>query len=192
MTMGGIWIPMSRLYVYYMARKLQGRSGKNGAELRITLEAMTQFGVSPEQHWAFGYNRVDVEPSMQSQTEAAQFRLHGYHYICAVNFKESIDNNIPVVIGMYTGRMFWKLKGPLQEQQYKPINTEDNRQSNGHAMTIVGYDDDMNGGSWIVANSLGPKWGDHGYGAIPYSCNANIGEAYVLNGFAGITPGKKY
>jgi C1A family cysteine protease len=55
----------------------------------------------------------------------------------------------------------------------------------------VGYDDEIGDGSWIIANSIGPKWGDHGYGVIPYSCVSNIGEAYILNNFAGSIPGKK-
>lgn len=191
MAMGGKNVPLSRLFVYYMTRKMQGRVGEKGTDLKSTLECMVRFGVSPELHWSFGYNKVDIEPSMQSKDEAAHYRLHSFDPVRANQFMESIDNNMPIVIGMFTGRMFWKMSGPLAEQAYKPVNLDDNRRSNGHAVTIIGYDDSINNGSWIVANSLGPKWGDHGFGAIPYSCTVDIGEAYVLNGFAGITPERK-
>jgi C1A family cysteine protease len=92
---------------------------------------------------------------------------------------------------MLTSRLFWGLKGPLEEQRYKQINMTDNKQYRGHAVTIIGYDDNICGGSWIIANSLGPVWGHQGYAAIPYSCNSDIGEAYAITQFAGITAGKE-
>ena len=39
----------------------------------------------------------------------------------------------------------------------------------GHAMTVVGYDDSLNGGSFRIVNSWGYKWGDNGYAWIRYS-----------------------
>ena len=41
--------------------------------------------------------------------------------------------------------------------------------SGGHAMTIVGYDDYKNGGSFLVVNSWGYDWGNNGYAWIRYS-----------------------
>lgn len=41
--------------------------------------------------------------------------------------------------------------------------------SGGHAMTIVGYDDTFNGGSFRIVNSWGRDWGDDGYAWIRYS-----------------------
>lgn len=39
----------------------------------------------------------------------------------------------------------------------------------GHAMTIVGYDDYINGGSFLVVNSWGSDWGKNGYMWMKYS-----------------------
>jgi C1A family cysteine protease len=86
---------------------------------------------------------------------------------------------------MNTGRQFWRLNGPIANQAYKPINDTDNRQSRGHAVVVIGYSDTLAGGSWIIANSLGLKWGDGGYAAIPYACNKDIGESFALISFAG-------
>ena len=41
--------------------------------------------------------------------------------------------------------------------------------SGAHAMTIVGYDDYNNGGSFQVVNSWGYEWGDGGYAWISYA-----------------------
>ena len=39
----------------------------------------------------------------------------------------------------------------------------------GHAMTIVGYDDYVNGGSFLVVNSWGLDWGKNGYMWMKYT-----------------------
>jgi len=38
----------------------------------------------------------------------------------------------------------------------------------GHAMCVVGYDDDMYGGAFEIMNSWGKKWGDKGFAWIRY------------------------
>lgn len=190
MASSGNKVNFSRLYLYYMTRKLQGRLGEKGAELKSTMEALTTYGVPLERYWPFSFLRTDMEPNLQA-INAAEYRMQSYASILPSNFKSYLNNDIPIIIGIRTGKMFWKLSGEFSEHKYKPVNSIDNFQSKGHAITIVGYDDNLNGGSWIIANSLGPKWGYQGYGAIPYSCNIDIGEAYVITQFAGIIAGKK-
>lgn len=183
-------IHFSRLFLYYMARKIQGRIGGKGASLECTLQAMKDYGVPPNINWPFTYARMNTEPSIPSINEARNFKISGYEQIFPNQFNEYISNNMPVIIGIRTGRLFWKLTGPIEEQNYIPIGVN-NRPAYGHALTIIGYDNYINNGSWIVANSTGLKWGDKGYGAIPYSCSVDIGESFVITGIPGITVGKK-
>lgn len=173
----------SRLFLYYNTRKLQGRVGEKGAELTSTINSLSQFGVCPDICWPLRRSLVDKEPNARAYAEAMQYRLASYDQIYNYDYKRYINNGFPVIIGMFTGRKFWTLSGPITEQGYKPINNVDNRQSKGHAMVVIGYSDNLNGGSWIIANSLGPRWGDKGYAAIPYSCNIDIGEAFAIHGF---------
>lgn len=182
---------LSRLFVYYMARKLQNRVGQNGAELGTTLNAMVQFGVATDRTWPFTLNRVNIEPNSAAINEATQYKLGKYNWAPVNTFKEYLHNETPVIVGLHTGKMFWRIKGPLSTQSYKIINTTDNRKYRGHAVTVIGYDDELFGGSWIIANSLGLTWGDHGIGILPYECSQDIGESYVITEFSGITPGKK-
>ena len=50
-----------------------------------------------------------------------------------------------------------------------------------HAVTIVGYDDNMYGGSFKVLNSYGYDWGDKGYFWMTYKDFVNQGDvAYVI------------
>jgi len=53
----------------------------------------------------------------------------------------------------------------------------------GHCMAIVGYDDAAS--CWIVKNSWGPSWGDHGFVRIGYGeCNI---EAWAVVGVTDVT-----
>lgn len=181
----------SRLFLYYMTRKIQGRLGQRGAELKATMEALSLYGVPLERYWPFIFAQVDREPLPHAMESAAQYKLLSYSSITPDEYKYYLSKDIPIIIGIRTGRKFWKLKGELHDQMYEPINNSDNLASKGHTVSIIGYDDELNSGSWIIANSVGPKWGHKGYAAIPYSCNVDIGEAYVITNFAGITAGKK-
>ncbi len=43
-----------------------------------------------------------------------------------------------------------------------------------HEVLIVGWDDTVDNGVWIIKNSWGKDWGDGGFSRLPYGCN-NIG-----------------
>lgn len=176
---------LSRLYLYYMTRKLQGRLNQHGAELKSTMEALSLYGSPPEKFWPFQPAHADKEPHIYAAQEAMQYRIQSYMEVSPDSYKTHLNNNTPIIIGIRTGRLFWRLSGELSSHRYKPTNHIDNLPSFGHAVTIIGYDDDLNGGSWIIANSVGPQWGFQGYGAIPYACNIDIGESYIITKFAG-------
>jgi hypothetical protein len=184
-------IYFSRLYLYYMTRKIRGDLRPTPARLKQTLEALKQYGVCLEEKYP-SYLDPNFEPSSNLLVDSLQHRLLEYQEISNDKYKKYLTNGIPIIFGMSTGKLFWNLSGTLSKQKYKPINETDNRQHWGHAVTCVGYDDNLNGGSWIIANSLGPKWGDRGYAAIPYSCDSDIGESYVITNFTGITPVKNF
>jgi hypothetical protein len=63
----------------------------------------------------------------------------------------------------------WKdgvFKG-VPSKYYKPEEID-------HDVLIVGWDDTLGGGCWIIRNSWGLNWGDEGFMKLPYGCN-NIG-----------------
>lgn len=180
----------SRLFLYYMTRKYQNRVGQKGASLGDTLKTLSKTGCCLDIDWPFVASRDNREPHQLAIKKAEEYKLQSYEELSDINFKNYLNQNIPVIVGMHVGRKFLTLSGPLSTQEYTPIN-EMNRYSRGHAITVVGYDDNLRGGSWIIANSMGLKWGDRGFGAIPYECNVDIGEAFVIKQFAGRTADKK-
>lgn len=188
----GIKEYFSRLYLYYMSRFLTNRVGKSGTGIRDTLIALEAFGVPRNEVWPFIEEVVDVHPNFSVITDASYHRMNSYKRILPDQIKFYIDNEFSVIAGMHIGRLFPGIQGSIVNHRYIPINTTNNRQFKGHAVTIIGYDDNLNNGSWIIANFAGPKWGDHGIAAIPYSCSADMLEIYVITGFAGITLEKKF
>lgn len=76
--------------------------------------------------------------------------------------KKSISEKKPVVFGMICPPSFHYAK-----EVWKP--TEEALQSyGGHAMCVVGYDDEKYGGAFEIQNSWGPNWGNEGYIWIKY------------------------
>jgi len=61
---------------------------------------------------------------------------------------------------------------PDTVKDVESIDVLDMHGGGGHAMLIVGYEDDASipgGGAFIVRNSWGGEWGDGGYGRLPYA-----------------------
>jgi C1A family cysteine protease len=176
----------SRVFLYYFSRKLENRIGQRGTSLESTMEALVKFGVCLEKSWQFRHNLIDREPTISAFEEAKQYRLNEFCKIDIDDIQSELDKNIPVVIGLRTGRKFWKMRGPLNTLTYCPTNNNDNPPSFGHAVTIIGNMPEKK--QWIIANSKGLNWGDHGIGILPYDCAVDIGEVYSILKFAGNVP----
>ena len=74
--------------------------------------------------------------------------------------KKSIAEGKPVIIGMNTPNSFLQAK-----DIWKPNESPGNFYG-GHAMCVVGYDDDR--GAFEIINSWGRKWGNGGFIWVPY------------------------
>ena len=76
--------------------------------------------------------------------------------------KKAIVENYPVVIGMYCPPSFYDAKGFWQPKEL-PGN-----EYPGHSLCVIGYDDDMYGGSFEIINSWGTQWANDGFLWIRY------------------------
>lgn len=85
-----------------------------------------------------------------------------------------------VMVGMIIDDAFYKLKGSAV------YDANGGQSYGGHAMTIVGYDDNKKSksgkkGAFKLQNSWGTNWGDKGYGWVSYSILAKVGqETYAI------------
>jgi hypothetical protein len=91
--------------------------------------------------------------------------------------KESLSENKPVVIGMNTPLSFHSLFG---RDLWRPWESPGGNYD-GHAICVIGYDDDKYGGAFEIQNSWGTDWGNGGYIWITYSDFAKfVFEAYEI------------
>ncbi|MDO1513061.1 C1 family peptidase [Maribacter confluentis] len=77
------------------------------------------------------------------------------------NVKRSIINGNPVIMGFMVESSFFSAKNV-----YEPDNLGTD---GGHAMCVIGFDDDKYGGAFEVVNSWGASWGNNGYMWIRYN-----------------------
>jgi C1A family cysteine protease len=76
--------------------------------------------------------------------------------------KKSISQNNPVIIGMNTPSSFYKATGEWQPSESSSLVY------GGHAMCVIGYDDNKYGGAFEIMNSWGDFWGNGGFIWISY------------------------
>jgi C1A family cysteine protease len=93
--------------------------------------------------------------------------------LVARRVKKSLVEGKPVIIGMNTPDSFLEASNVWQ-----PAESPGNYYG-GHAMCVVGYDDDKNGGAFEIINSWGRKWGNGGFIWIPYKAFID----FVLEGY---------
>ena len=185
---------LSRLFLYYNTRKAENRLGQEGAVLRNALKAAQKTGICEESQWPYIESKAEVEPD--SSCYAGTRLLDRYEritidvadYMKALNHtKAALAEGLPVVFAAYITKQWLTMSGTLQQQRLKYMGLASSKypQVGAHAMTIVGYDDALDG--FIVENSWGTSWGDNGYGVLPYTRIRDAFEIWAIRGFDGIT-----
>lgn len=93
--------------------------------------------------------------------------------------KSALNDKRLVAIGVKLTESF-KSGTTVQYGSWLPSGSEP--VNGGHAMVIIGYDDNKNGGSFEVMNSWGSNFGDNGFVWIKYAdAKKYIDQAYVLD-----------
>jgi Papain family cysteine protease/Domain of unknown function (DUF4384) len=106
-------------------------------------------------------------------TAARQHKIDAFATLFGINdpekvkveaTKKSLSEGNPVAIGMLVPNSFMSTKGDL----WSP--TENINQSlGGHAMCVIGYDDNKYGGAFEILNSWGTAWANGGFVWVKYA-----------------------
>lgn len=172
---GGKTLDVSRLFIYYEERVLEGSVRYDaGAYIRDGIKVTYNKGAPLESLWPYATNKFATKPPTAAYNDALKRKVTGYQK--CTNFaavKNALAAGNPVTIGFDVYDSFEGSWGDIPHGQtgsgMMPMPNKNTEQLlGGHAVCIVGYDDTLNGGRFIVRNSWGTSWGDNGYFYMPY------------------------
>ena len=168
---------VSRLFIYYQERLLEGTITQDaGAYIRDGIKACYTYGAPQESLWPYTVNKFAVKPSTASYADALNRKVTGYQRCADFNaVKAAVAAGNPVIVGFNVYASFeqgaWQLANGSGLMPYPNVNKE--QLLGGHAVCIVGYNDNLSGGRFICRNSWGTSWADKGYFYMPYQVIQN-------------------
>lgn len=164
---------LSRLFLYFATRvwvAQEENDSDNGAMIRDVMKAMAKYGSCVEGLWPYERSKFFIPPNVQAKTDAAHHQIT-YYYRCPNLrlIKACLAQGFPVVGGFAvpdsmdsddiqrTGRVLY----PRKDEGFV----------GGHAVLFVGYNDHTR--HLLFKNSWGTRWGDRGFGYLPYDYVTN-------------------
>jgi hypothetical protein len=171
----------SPVYVYRTVRPDDPDCWK-GTQIYTALDMMRDSGAVKmlEIERRVDFRRVDLSQYSDSKT----YPIAGYVTLFSGDdkqkpalitwmIKKSLTEGKPVIVGMNTPNSFL-----VAQDVWEPWENPD-RFYGGHAMCVVGYDDER--GAFELMNSWGRKWGNGGFIWIPYRTFADfVMESYEI------------
>lgn len=174
-------INLSPRFLYQECKKRDGLPGE-GTYIRIAMDVLRKIGVCEEAYWPYIANHTG-EPKPGALENAASYISNAYARIFNNGdsletrlelIKRSLIVNGPFVAGV---PVYTNWSKPDVWSTGKIPAPENSSLRGGHAICIVGYNDSTQ--ELKFKNSWGDRWGDKGYGYLPYEyMNLNYSEAW--------------
>jgi len=157
---------LSRLFVYWNTRVLDGSTGKDaGAYISSAMRAVKASGACLESIWPYNVRAVFSKPSTGAYRDGMLRQAVEYARVAqGSGVLQALNGGLPVVYGTMLYESFEAVTG---QTGVVPIPAPGETQVGGHAMLIVGYDLDSK--TYLVRNSWGAKWGLAGYCKVPFA-----------------------
>ncbi|MGE5359543.1 MAG: C1 family peptidase [Bacteroidales bacterium] len=190
---------LSRMFVYYNARRMRGRMMiDGGAYIRDAMASVMAFGACREDIWPYDPMLFAMEPSPQAYEDAVKHEALQYARVdSGQGTIRALAKGFPVVFATLIPPRCYEEAARTGVIPPCTASERDQPTTGGHAMLIVGYDNIER--VFIVRNSWGEGWGDCGYCRIPYDVMEMCGrpdEFWVVaeltkqEGFTVIRPGR--
>lgn len=163
--------------------------GCQGAYMHEAMAVLRDVGSLPFKDFGYTDESCRLQPEPYDQRNAAQYRIKGYDRLTLdaddytpdlQGIKQYLAQGAPVVIGMMVGPSFQQ--NMMGKRIWNPTRQDYTGQGlGGHAMCVVGYDDQMEGGAFRIMNSWGERWGERGFTWVRYDDFQNFTkEAYGI------------
>lgn len=170
----GRTIEGSSLFLYQITRRLLGRQGDSGANLRDTLKALARFGLPPARHWPLDASRLECDPEPFLYGFGRDLQPLRYVRIVpgGASGAEALERVKTFLAAGFACALGFSVPGSVGEEADIGFPTRYDTIHGGQAAMAVGYDDAhrirSSKGALLIRNSWGPAWGEGGYGWLPY------------------------
>ncbi len=159
----------SRLFIYYNERVIEGTVQQDsGAQIRDGIKAVAAQGVcfeTGDNAWPYDIAQFAAPPPAACDTAALANKIIQYSRLSqiAAQLKGCLAAGYPFVFGFTVYESF---EGPeVASTGILQMPATSEKTLGGHAVLAVGYDDASQ--SFLVRNSWGGGWGQHGYFTMP-------------------------
>ena len=166
---GGIDSLPSRLWIYLQERLIEGTQFEDsGAQIRDGIKALAAVGAPPESEWPYDTSKFAEDVTSKFSDDALKHKITSYTSVpqSLVSIKTALfQEQHPIAFGFM---VFESFEGQnVAQTGVVPMPQEHETELGGHAVLMVGYDDARC--AFIVMNSWGSEWGDHGFFYLPYA-----------------------
>lgn len=161
----------SRLFIYYNARMLEDEISQrnatendSGADLQFALVSLIKYGCCEEQYWPFEEHLINLPPNHHAYSNSQNYRLNEFRRLSndIRQLRECLAEGYPFVMAIKIFPSF-----AFNHHGHIPMPKKHEKSSQyRHAVVCVGYIHSER--VFIIRNSHGIHWGDHGYGYLPY------------------------
>jgi C1A family cysteine protease len=174
----------SRLFEYYGTRKIEGTvSEDSGATIRDAIKCGVTYGVADETLWPYDIAKFTTNPPQTVWQAGAAHKVTSYH---AISDGDLQSMKSVLASGFLVGFGFqvydYMMSAQMETTGLLPLPDPSEQLQGGHAVALVGYDDNKqikraNGtvstGAFLVRNSWGTSWGIQGYFWMAYDYVGN-------------------
>jgi hypothetical protein len=166
-----------------------------GSYIPDALELLSYDGALASSAFPYSDSQCFRLPTSDELDQAYDFTIEHYRRLSSsmsssslsLNTRQALARGNPVVIGMAVGDTFMRHRGtePVKftSADYSAYESDPYGGFGGHAMAVIGYDDDRSGGAFEIINSWGQEWGNSGYFWLSYKdYQTFVVEAYEMIG----------
>ncbi len=180
MGMAGVELPeLSPMFLYAKTRNLQNTLEQDAGSVPwVGMLSASTYGIPPASEWSNDASNLYAWPGAAVNEIAYQLRVaHSTDYgtefatpaALTWTIKEALSHGTAVLLTYQANEWLRDERGPLASQVNAHMAGLNSDAPIGfHAVLVVGADDGLNGGSYVVQNSWGAGWGDNGFGTIRY------------------------
>lgn len=162
----------SPAFIYYNERRIEGDTASdNGAQIRDGMRALSKWGWCGVDICPYVVGEYATAPTAAAYTAAGTHLIRAYGRVnqTLYSLKMTLASKHAVVFGFTVYDSFES--EAVASTGIVPMPKPGESVLGGHAVLLVGYDDASQ--TFLVRNSWGRGWGQHGYFQMPY--------AYVTN-----------